>query len=411
MQQNYKRLKIACYSTNVTMSIIGNLPPLLFLTFRNLYNISYSLLGLLVLINFSTQLIIDLIFSFFSHKFNIQKTVRLMPVLALSGLTLYALSPILFSNNIYFGLAFGTVIFSSASGLAEVLISPIITAIPSDTPERDLSILHSIYAWGVVFVIFVSTIFLLIFKETNWQWLILIFSIIPIISAIFFQYSTIPQMQTPEKVSGALSYFKNKWLWICILAIFFGGASECTMAQWSSSYLEQALGIEKLWGDIFGVALFALMLGLGRTLYGKYGKQIEKILFLGGIGASICYLLAAIINIPFIGLFACAFTGFFVSMLWPGSLIVASDKFPSGGVFIYAMMAAGGDLGASIGPQLVGLITDAVISNESAIAYSQTLGLLPEQFGMKLGMLIGMLFPIIATLIYAIILKRKKSVD
>ena len=98
-------------------------------------------------------------------------------------------------------------------------------------------------------------------------------------------------------------------------------------------------------------------------------------------------------------------------MLWPGSLIVASDKFPSGGVFIYAMMAAGGDLGASIGPQLVGLITDAVISNESAIAYSQTLGLLPEQFGMKLGMLIGMLFPIIATLIYAIILKRKKSVD
>ena len=71
MEKNYKRVKLACYTTNVTMSVIGNLSPLLFLTFRSLYDISYSLLGLLILINFCTQLCVDLIFSFFSHKFNI----------------------------------------------------------------------------------------------------------------------------------------------------------------------------------------------------------------------------------------------------------------------------------------------------------------------------------------------------
>ena len=48
------------------MSICGNISPLLFLTFRNLYDISYSLLGFLVLVNFFTQLIVDLVFSFFS---------------------------------------------------------------------------------------------------------------------------------------------------------------------------------------------------------------------------------------------------------------------------------------------------------------------------------------------------------
>ena len=71
MDPKFKRLKYACYTSNITMSAVGNLSPVLFLTFRSLYGISYSLLGLLVLINFCTQLGIDLVFSFFSHKSNI----------------------------------------------------------------------------------------------------------------------------------------------------------------------------------------------------------------------------------------------------------------------------------------------------------------------------------------------------
>ena len=64
----YSRLKAACYMTNISMSVVGNLSPLLFVTFRETYGISYTLLGLLVLINFSTQLIVDLVFSFFCLK-------------------------------------------------------------------------------------------------------------------------------------------------------------------------------------------------------------------------------------------------------------------------------------------------------------------------------------------------------
>ena len=85
------------------MSVMGNLPPLLFLTFRSLYDISFSLLGLLVLVNFCTQLAVDLIFSFFSHKFNIPMTVKITPVLTLAGLLLYVLAPILFPANVYHG--------------------------------------------------------------------------------------------------------------------------------------------------------------------------------------------------------------------------------------------------------------------------------------------------------------------
>ena len=74
---NYKRTKFACYFAYVAGASVFCLPPLLFATFRELYGISYTLLGTLVLINFCTQLGIDLIFSFFSRYFNIRKTICL----------------------------------------------------------------------------------------------------------------------------------------------------------------------------------------------------------------------------------------------------------------------------------------------------------------------------------------------
>ena len=410
MSKSYTRLKLACYSANISMSIAGNLSAVLFLTFRTQYGISYSLLGLLVLINFCTQLGVDLLFSFFSHRFNIPKTVRLMPILTLVGLLVYALVPALVPSMAYVGLVIGTVIFSASAGLAEVLISPVIASIPSENPEREMSKLHSIYAWGVVGVVIVSTLFLLAFGSKSWYWLALLFTIVPIVSAILFAGADIPDMASGEHVGGASSLFKQPQLWLCVIAIFLGGASEVTMAQWSSSYLEQAMGIPKVWGDVFGVALFSVMLGLARTLYSKFGKHIERVLLLSGIGATVCYLTAVFSNIPLLGLAACALTGFCVGMMWPGSLVVASDRFPTGGVVIFAMMAAGGDFGASVAPQLVGMITDAVAASGTAATLAQSWGLTAEQVGMKCGMLVGTLFPLAAIVVFGCVLKTKKKI-
>lgn len=412
MQKNFARVKTACYTTNIAMAVVANLSPLLFLTFRSLYGISYSLLGLLVLVNFFTQLTVDLIFSFFSHKFNIPLTVKLTPVLTVVGLILYACAPFIFAGkSVYIGLLLGTIVFSASGGLAEVLMSPVIAQIPAKDPDREMSKLHSTYAWGVVGIVCFSTCFLLLFKYENWQYLTFLLASIPVLSAVLFFTSEIPNIPTPEKTSGAVAFFKDKTLWLCVMAIFFGGASEVTMSQWSSSYLEQSLSIPKVWGDIFGVALFGVALGLGRSLYAKIGKNIEKTLLACGISATVCYLVAALSPFPIIGLLACALTGFCTSMMWPGSLIVGEKKFPSGGVFIFAMMAAGGDCGASVGPQLVGLITDFSIGNGTIISLAGKLSLTAEQLGMKLGMLVGALFPLISVFIYYKLWKNaKKSV-
>lgn len=409
MINSHKRLRFACYTTGLTMSVVANLPPILFLTFRSLYGISYSLLGLLVLINYVTQLLVDLAFSFFSHKFNIEKAVKSTPVIAVAGFLIYAIWPVVFPKLIYPGLVLGTIIFSASGGFAEVLISPVIAAIPAKDPDREMSKLHSVYAWGVVAVVIISTLFLLL-GSTYWPWLAVIFTLIPLCSAILFHGVNLPPMSTPEKASGALDLLKNKGIWLCFIAIFLGGAAECTMAQWASGYLEQAVGIPKVWGDIFGVAMFALMLGLGRTLYAKYGKNLNRVLFLCAIATTICYFLAAVTNIALIGLLACAFTGLFTAQFWPGNLVIASERFPAGGVFIFAFMAVGGDLGASIGPQLVGTVTDLVIGNPTLSAIATDLGFSAEQLGLKLGMLGGMLFPLLAIFFFYVNGKENNAV-
>ena len=403
------RVKYACYSANVTMSVASNLSPVLFLTFRELYDISFSLLGLLVLVNFLTQLAVDLVFSFFSHRFDIPRTVKAIPAIAALGLLMFALSPVLFADHVYIGLLIGTVIFSAAAGFVEVLISPVIAALPAKDPDREMSKLHSVYAWGTVGVIIVSTLFLLLVGNTRWPLLVGIFTLVPICSLLLFAGAEIPVMQTPARVTGAISMLRDRGVWLCVLAIFLGGAAECTMAQWCSGYLESALGIPKIWGDLLGVALFSVMLGLGRTLYAKRGKHILRVLTLGFVGATVCYLTAALVGIPAVGLVACALTGLCTSMLWPGNLVVASDRYPSGGVFIYAIMAAGGDFGASVVPQLLGIVADTVIAAPRSAALAATWGISVEQLGMKAGMLCSALFPLAGAAVLAYMWRRKKG--
>jgi MFS family permease len=383
------------------MSIVSNFSPLLFLTFRSLYDISFTMLGLLVLVNFVTQLTVDLAFSFFSHKFNIPLAVKMTPVLTVLGLIVYSIAPFIFPDNVYLGLIIGTVIFSASGGFCEVLISPVIAAMPAKNPEGEMSKLHSIYAWGVVGTVIVTTLYLILAGVERWWILSLAFAAIPAISIILFTTSTLPKLEKPERASGILEYLKQRSLWVCVLAIFLGGAAECTMAQWCSGYIEEALGLPKVWGDIFGVALFSVMLGLGRSTYAKYGKNITRVLTFGAIGSTICYATAILSGSAVIGLFACALTGLCVSMMWPGSLIIGAERFPTAGVFIYAMMAAGGDLGASVGPQLVGIIADEVSATQLANRICEATSLSCDQIGMKAGMLVGVLVSLAAVYVYA----------
>ncbi len=402
---SFKATKYACYSSYVSGASVFALPAMLFTTFRQMYGISYTLLGTLVLVNFTTQLIIDLIFTFYSRYFNIKKTVVAMPMLTSLGLIVYALVPTFFPSAAYIGLLFGTVLFSVAAGLAEVLISPIVAALPSDNKERDMSALHSLYGYGVLLVVGITTVFINLFGSRNWMYLTLFFAFLPLISAFLYAVCPIPDISASDE-SGQKDKFRlNTGLLLCTACIFLGAASENSMTNWISGFMEKALGISKSMGDLVGIALFALLLAFTRTAYAKYGKNIGRVLLLGMVGAALCYLTAGIVTNSVVCAVACVLTGVCTSMLWPGTLIFMEEKMPRIGVAAYALMAAGGDMGSSVAPQLLGAVTDAVSQSDYATELSKAVGISAEQLGMKAGMLISALFPILGIAV-VIIMRR-----
>ncbi len=411
--QNFKRTKLACHSSYFTMSTVFCLPPILFVTFNKMYGVSWTLLGTLVLVNFCTQLAIDLIFTFFSKHFNVKKTVRVMPLITSLGLFIYALVPTLFPDFAYLGLVAGTVIFSVSAGLSEVLLSPIIAAIPSDNPQKEMSFLHSLYAVGVFVLIVISTLSLHIIGNENWMYLTFVLALLPIISAVLFMLSPVPDISGSDSAQKGTERSKKRTagLALCVGCIFFGACAENVMVNWVSGYLESALRVEKALGDILGMAMFAVFLGAGRLLYANCGKNIMRVLVLGMTGACVCYITAGISDNVIIAFAACIATGLCASMLWPGSLIMMEENIPGVGVAAYALMAAGGDFGSSLAPQLMGIVVDSVAASSFALKLGSSMNLSPEQIGMKAGMLVSALFPIIGVFLVLLTIRYFKKAN
>ena len=298
-------------------------------------------------------------------------------------------------------------IFSVSAGLSEVLLSPTIAAIPSENPQQDMSLLHSLYAFGVFTMVVISTLFLKFFGRENWMILTLILGCLPILPAILFMFSPIPELDSSsDSPRQKTPKGRTVGLVLCALCIFFGSCAENTMSNWVSGYMEKALHIDKALGDILGVAMFAVLLGLARIGYAKFGKNINRVLLVSMTGAAVCYLISGLTSHVIVAFIASVLIGMFTAMLWPGSLILMEENIPGAGVAAYALMAAAGDFGASIAPQLMGIVTDMVAATPAAIASG-----VPEQIGMKTAMLISTGFPILGVIVLCIAIGyfKKKS--
>ena len=278
------------------------------------------------------------------------------------------------------------------SGLIEVLCSPIIEACPFDNKEATMSLLHSFYCWGAVGTILISTIFFLILGIENWKWLAVLWALIPIVNIYNFATCPIEYLVDEESGMKVTELFRKPLFWLAICLMICSGASELAMAQWASAYAEAALGLSKTIGDLAGPCMFAIAMGISRVIFGKYGEQIDLMKFMAssGILCVICYLLTALSLNTILGLIGCIVCGFSVGIMWPGTISISSKEFPMGGTAMFALLAMAGDLGGSIGPGIVGHITQSASNN------------------IQVGMGIGLIFPAILLIMLFILHTKKK---
>ena len=387
---SYQKTIYACFMGYIAQAIAVNFAPLLFLRFRAQYGIPLSEITALITICFVLQLMTDLVSTFFVDRIGYRAAVLLANTFVAAGFMSLTFLPEL-TPNPFLGLVISVIIYSVGSGLIEVVVSPMVEACPSANKSKTMSLLHSFYCWGSVGVVVVSTVFFRIFGIDKWKILAGAWAVLPLINAVLFAKTPIPDIseQQKEQISfGEL--LKNRVFWIFFVIMLCAGASEIAVSQWASAFAEKMLDIPKSAGDIAGPAMFAVLMGTARTLYGKYGEKVElgRMIFICSLFCILSYLMISLSPNSIISVMGIGLCGFSVGIMWPGtfSLAAASVK---GGNAMFALLALAGDIGCTAGPTLAGLVAEAANDN------------------LKFGILSAIIFPtILAVMIFPKIRKK-----
>lgn len=397
MSKRYMSTKIACYTGYFVQAIINNLAPLFYVVFQNEFDINYTKISWLIMLNFITQLFVDIASVKVIAKLGYRTSIVLAHVFSSVGLCLLGILPRAMENH-YIGLIIPIIIYATGSGLIEVLVSPIVEGLPLDNKSGEMSLLHSFYCWGQMSVVLLTTVAIKFVGTENWVYAPMLWAIIPLVNMFAFIrvpiFPPVPEGEDEMKVS---ELFKNGTFILLAVMMLCSGASELAMAQWASTFAEKSLGVDKLTGDLLGPCLFAFLMASGRVVFGIVGDKIDikKVL---AFSAGLCvaaYLLSTLSKAPVASLVGCGLCGLSVATMWPGVFSFASKIFPRGGTPLFAMLAVFGDFGCAFGPWLAGVVSDDV--RETSMNFDP----------LKFGLMISIVFPI--TMIIAIMVLSKKE--
>lgn len=388
-KMNYKKTLLACYLGFVTQAISANFAPLLFLTFKDSYGITFDKIAMIPLVFYLTQLLVDLVAAKCADEIGYRTCVVVSQVLSAAGLVSMAILPGMLPVP-FIGILLSVVLYAIGSGLIEVLVSPIVEACPFENKDGMMSLLHSFYCWGAMGVILGSTLFFAVFGVENWKILTFIWALVPLCNTFNFITCPIERLVEDGKSMGIGTLLRTPVIWLMIILMICSGASEATMAQWASAFTESAIKVSKTTGDLAGPCLFAMFMGISRMLYGKFSEKLDliKVMLLCGMMCAGCYLLASLSVSPILGLAGCALCGLAVGIMWPGSISISSQNCPRGGTAMFAFLALAGDLGAMVSPAMVGSLTEMAGGN------------------LKTGLFAATVFPV-ALVVGLLILKKK----
>lgn len=356
----YTSTKIACYTGYFVQAIINNLASLFYVIFQNEFNLNYSKISWLILINFVSQIFIDFTSVRLIRKIGYRISIILAHVFAATGLILLGILPRALSNH-FAGLVIPIIIYAIGSGLIEVLISPIIEGLPLNNKSGEMALLHSFYCWGQASVVLITTFAVKFIGSENWVYMPIVWAIIPFINMFaFMKVPIIPPVPEGEDEMKIGELFKKPTFLICAALMLCAGSSEIAMAQWASTFAEKSLGVSKFTGDLLGPCLFAVLMGSGRVLFGYFGDRlnIRRVLTFSAALCIASYLITTVIPVPMVSLIGCGLCGLSASTMWPGIFSLAAKHYPNGGTAMFAMLAMFGDFGCAFGPWITGILSD-----------------------------------------------------
>jgi MFS family permease len=350
-----KLLTILCYGAMMSLSIGMNLLPVFLTTLSELFGgaegLSKEQLGRLGALAFSGLSIGIIATGPLADRWGAKPFTILgnaMIALSLAGL---AFAPS------YTAVGAWMFVFGLGSGVLDMVLSPIVSALNPGRRAAAMNWLHSFYCVGAAVTILAGSLALK--AGLGWRGSCLILIPLPLGLLVMFAGQHFPALTTEGGRVPLGALMKSRWFGFALVGIFLGGATELGMAQWLPAYAETSLGFSQ-WTAGMALLAFSVVMAVGRMVIGSLEKKLDPFQIMAwGCGLSvILFMLGSFLPWGWAALVACVIAGFTGSCLWPTMLAVTADRYPQGGASMFGALAALGNAGGIFMPWLVGLIAD-----------------------------------------------------
>lgn len=348
------RAVLACYGGMACVAIAANLAPVFLTTFSETFGgLTEEQLGRIPAVVFATMVVGILAGGPPADRWGGKPTV-------LTGLILTVLSLVMLASATTYAMLLAACgVMGLATGVLDMVLSPIVCTLRPHNRARALNWLHAFYCIGALATVLAGAAALRF--GLSWRIFVLVLTAVPLATfGSFLTFRVPPFLHDTVERTPMRTLFAQPFFIAALAAIALCGATEQGMAQWLPAYAERSLGFSKAVGGV-ALALFSVGMVFGRLGAGSLARMLSprRMLLLACAGCIVAYLLGACAPQAGLALAACVAVGVTVSCLWPTTLALTADRFPHGGASLFGVLAAAGNFGCIVTPWVIGMLSQA----------------------------------------------------
>jgi fucose permease len=258
----------------------------------------------------------------------------------------------------YAGVLAAATLMGVGGGVLDMILSPIVCALVPDRRGQAMNWLHSLFCVGAFLVVLVASV--AFGRSWSWHRVAFLMAIAPGAVALAFGFVPHPNLApaTSRRVR-VRDLARDPYFLLCLATIFLGGAVEMGIVQWLPAYAELELGLSR-WMGGSSLLAFSVAMAFGRIGAGVASGRIpvRRVMTACTAAAAVLILVGGLAPFPGFSLANLVLGGVALGCLWPSTLGLAADRFPSAGASMFGVLSAVGNLGGVVMPWAVGIIGD-----------------------------------------------------
>lgn len=384
MKLTYKHTRIGCYINFFSDAVDNVFLGLLFTTFVTEFDIGIIKLAAISSIVFGVQAVLIPVASLLTGRIGFRRMAVAMQVLNFIGVAGLGVFPYIMPSP-FIGLVMASIIFALGNGICEAINNPIFESLPLENKDAEMNRLHSVFSFGQVIVILVSTLYFVTIGKEHWRYLAILFGLVALFNMFIFLKAPFGEVVEEKERTPLGKIISQKLFIILVIILICNGPVEMCMANWTSLFAEQGLHVSKTVGDLLGPCLFAVGMGISRLLYGIKGARInlEKAMVYCGFVCFAGYAVVVFSPIPLISLIGCGIVGISTGIICPGCVCILAKSFPKGGIPMFGIMILFQYLGNTVTNSMIGRVTTYVEHTVPAICLKMFPVTDPYELGLR----------------------------